>query len=216
MKEKCGKPVATRRRLLEAASRIFANKGFRDTTIAEICSRAEANIAAVNYHFNDKETLYRESWRYAYRESVNKYNFDEAVHAEDSVQDWLRAFLKSIVVRILDPECVEFDIIAHEMSNPTGLLEEILEEEINPHREIIKQFIRDVLGPDVSEQTVRFCHISIMGQCFHLLMHNRASDRIKKSKFECLRFDEVDAYLDHLVTFSLAGLAAVSKEAAGK
>ncbi|PJB78798.1 MAG: DUF1956 domain-containing protein [Acidobacteria bacterium CG_4_9_14_3_um_filter_49_7] len=209
MKEKCGKPVATRGRLLEAASRIFAEKGFRDTTIAEICSEAKANIAAVNYHFNDKETLYRESWRYAYRQSVKKYKFDETVHAKDSVQDWLRAFLKSIVVRILDPECVEFEIIAHEMSSPTGLLEEILEEEINPQRELIKQFIRTVLGPDVSEQTVRFCHISIMGQCFHLLMHKKASTKAV-SKFECFRFDEMNAYLDHLVTFSLAGLSAIS------
>jgi len=209
MKEKCGKPGATRGRLLHAASRIFAEKGFRDTTIAEICTRAKANIASVNYYFNDKETLYRESWRYAYRESLKKYSFNEQEHTNDSVQDWLRAFLKTVVVRIMDPECVEFEIVGHEMSSPTGLLEEILEEEINPQRELMKQFIRNVLGSDVDEKTVRFCHTSIMGQCFHLLMHKKASSK-PTSKFECFQFDEVDAYLDHIVKFSLAGLSAIS------
>jgi len=38
----------TRQNLLTAASEIFADKGYRDATIAEICERAGTNIAAVN------------------------------------------------------------------------------------------------------------------------------------------------------------------------
>jgi len=53
--------VATRERLLAAAGRVFAEKDYRKATIAEICRLAETNIAAVNYHFGDKETLYREA-----------------------------------------------------------------------------------------------------------------------------------------------------------
>ena len=50
------KSEKTRNRLLITASRIFAEKGFQETTIAEICEQAETNIASVNYHFRDKET----------------------------------------------------------------------------------------------------------------------------------------------------------------
>ena len=56
--------VATRKKLLAAAGRVFAEKGYRDATIAEICRLAGTNIAAVNYHFSDKETLYREASRF--------------------------------------------------------------------------------------------------------------------------------------------------------
>jgi AcrR family transcriptional regulator len=48
----------TEQRLLEAAGEIFAEFGYRAATVRQICEKAGANIAAVNYHFGDKEKLY--------------------------------------------------------------------------------------------------------------------------------------------------------------
>jgi len=48
----------TRSRLLEAAGREFAEKGFEGATVRGISDRAEANLAAVNYYFGGKEALY--------------------------------------------------------------------------------------------------------------------------------------------------------------
>ena len=55
--------------VLHAACEVFADRGYRDATVAGICHKAGANPAAINYHFNDKESLYVEAWRQAAEEA---------------------------------------------------------------------------------------------------------------------------------------------------
>ena len=43
--------------ILNAAGEVFAIKGFKDATIREISAQAGVNLAAINYHFGDKERL---------------------------------------------------------------------------------------------------------------------------------------------------------------
>ena len=50
----------TRERVLRAAAQLFADRGFKKVTVRDICRGARANVAAVNYHFGDKNGLYRE------------------------------------------------------------------------------------------------------------------------------------------------------------
>src|SRR5258705_7289259 len=51
--------LETRSRLLNAAARLFAERGFARVTVRDICKKARANVAAVNYHFGGKDGLYQ-------------------------------------------------------------------------------------------------------------------------------------------------------------
>ncbi|WP_417585412.1 TetR/AcrR family transcriptional regulator [Nitrincola sp.] len=47
----------TKSRILDAAERLFAERGFADTSLRLITSKAEVNLASVNYHFGSKKEL---------------------------------------------------------------------------------------------------------------------------------------------------------------
>lgn len=57
--------LSTRERLLQAATRLFADNGYRGASVRDICNLAGANPGAVSYHFGGKRQLYRSVLRRA-------------------------------------------------------------------------------------------------------------------------------------------------------
>ncbi|MFZ4714290.1 MAG: TetR/AcrR family transcriptional regulator [Bacteriovoracaceae bacterium] len=53
----------TKERIIEVATGLFADRGFEGASIREIAKIAEVNLAAVNYHFSNKQNLYHEVLR---------------------------------------------------------------------------------------------------------------------------------------------------------
>ncbi|HEY8497897.1 MAG TPA: TetR/AcrR family transcriptional regulator [Limnochordales bacterium] len=51
-------PEATRRRLLEAATRVFARKGYYGTTVDDIVAECGSSKGAFYFHFDSKEALF--------------------------------------------------------------------------------------------------------------------------------------------------------------
>jgi TetR/AcrR family transcriptional regulator, regulator of cefoperazone and chloramphenicol sensitivity len=54
--------AATRLRLIDAAIRLFSEKGFKAVSVRELADQAKSNVAAISYHFGDKSGLYREAF----------------------------------------------------------------------------------------------------------------------------------------------------------
>ena len=54
---KASKPIHTKERILNSAEKLFSAQGFNSTSLRQITSAAEVNLAAVNYHFGSKKEL---------------------------------------------------------------------------------------------------------------------------------------------------------------
>lgn len=52
-------PIDTKARILDVAERLFAQQGFAATSLRQITGEAKVNLAAINYHFQSKESLIR-------------------------------------------------------------------------------------------------------------------------------------------------------------
>src|ERR1700761_7793413 len=93
---------ATRRRLIDAAGEIFADVGFERATIKQITDRAGASLAAVNYHFSDKQELYYEVLLEAQRASIATMQSFEQLPADAPPQQQLTAFIHAFLRNHLD------------------------------------------------------------------------------------------------------------------
>src|SRR5882724_4164695 len=100
--ERPGRSAETRRRLLDAAGEVFAEQGFRAATIQNICRRARANIAAVHYHFGDKERLYTAAIDYADRVAGEQPAAPPSAATTGTPEVRLRKHVASFLSRLLD------------------------------------------------------------------------------------------------------------------
>jgi len=204
----------TRARLLRAACEVFAEKGYHQATIAEICERAGANIAAVNYYFHSKENLYVEAWREAFNRSIAAYPPDGGVAPDASPEERLRGRILSLMRRVADPDSQEFEIVQKELANPTGLLKKVMRDSLRPIRRDTNKLVRELLGSRASEYDVLLCEMSIVAQCLHPLIHYRrrkALSRIPPHAERLLSGLDVEKMAEHVFRFSLAGIREVQR-----
>lgn len=202
----------TRQRLLAAAAEVFAQKGYWEATHAEICQKAQANIAAVNYHFGSKEKLYIEAWRHAFERSIQAYPPDGGVRPDATAPERLRGHILALMRRMSDPENREIEIVHKEMANPTGLLGEAIEGMMEPMRRDLYGIIRELVGSDADEEQSHFCEISVIGQCFGPMLHLRARKAgmpVPAGRPQIT----VEHLADHITRFSLAGIQEIRERA---
>jgi AcrR family transcriptional regulator len=196
----------TRRQILEVAGGVFAEVGFRNATIREICRRAGANIAAVNYHFGDKETLYAEVLRHSQRKAFEKYPPLLGVAPDAPPEDRLRAFIQSFLLRIFDGSSTAWfgKMMSREMVEPTEALDLLVKERMQPMADLLRGMVAEVLGCPPDAENVRLCCFSIVSQC--VFYHHCRTMISRLFPEQRLDASAVQQLAGHIAGFSLAAM----------
>lgn len=200
----------TKERILEEACRVFAGKGYRNATHAEICRRAGTNVASINYYFGTKENLYLEVFEHLNRRINRLYPLDGGLTDAAPAEKRLHAYILGHLRRMFDPENLGglHQIRMSEMFDPTGLLEKLLKRQLAQDREQIQRVLAELLGPRVSRKDVEWCELSIIGQCFVAAPgHGDEGPR----KLFGLDAASIEQLAEHILTFSTAGIDAVRR-----
>lgn len=203
--------ACTRTRLLDAAGEVFAERGFRDATVREICTRAGANIASVNYYFRGKEGLYLEVVNYAQAciKAAYPIQIDPKAPAEARLTQFIRAFLW----RVLDDARPAWHtkLMSREMVEPTAALDQVVANTIRPTFGALSGLIAEIL-PTAGPDQLRLATASIIGQC---LMHRHCRPVLERL-FPGQTYGEKEMTLlaEHVTKFSLAGLRGIAAEPA--
>lgn len=197
---------ATRLRLLDAAADVFAKHGYRAATVREICRRARANVAAVNYHFGGKEGLYGALLSHLGRAAVDRYPPNLGVEPDASAEERLRAFVHSFLLRTLSSDGIARHgaLMAREMAEPTRALDRLVEDVIRPLFLHLRGIVRELLGPRATHDEVVLCTRSIIGQC--LFYHHARAVVARLAPGESMDPRRVRELAQHVTRFSLEGL----------
>lgn len=196
--------------LLKEATRVFAQKGFRDTTIADICRAAHSNTASVNYYFGSKEELYAEVWKSAFHSALQQFPLDGGLPADATAMNQLKALIRAHLQRILDNGVLgdAGQILLMELTNPTKSLEFVKNDVITPLRQQVRRIIRQLLGDEATDEQVAFCAMSVIHQCFGFGLKR---DRLPHLLQSMNKVELFEALVDHITLFSMAGISAVKK-----
>ncbi|MCI0652072.1 MAG: CerR family C-terminal domain-containing protein [Planctomycetes bacterium] len=203
----------TRQRLLQAAGEEFAAKGFRETTIRAICRRAGANIAAVNYHFRNKEQLYLTVLEESQAEALAKYPNDYGLGPDPTPADRLHAFVRSFLLRMFDSGRPAWHgkLLARELFEPTAALDALVAADIRPRAQLLRAIVTDLTAGVLSDDELRRTLASIVGQC---LFYQHARPVLARL-FPGFVMDakEIDAVASHITRVGLAACEALAAQA---
>jgi AcrR family transcriptional regulator len=153
----------TRDRIVAAAGAVFAERGYRDTTVRQITARAGVNLAAVNYYFRDKSELYVQVLKEAKRHLL----LIAVPEPSGDLEAQLRLFVDRFVGALLDPRRPHWHgrVLMLEMSNPTPALGVLVRDVTAPFYHKLQSLIGGMVGADASPADLDLLTLSVMGQC---------------------------------------------------
>jgi AcrR family transcriptional regulator len=201
------KSEETKRKIIEAAGKTFAESGYEAATVRQITDRAGVNLCAVNYHFGDKSNLYREVLLDGIAEMQQRL-LERC--ASGDPQERLHRYVEELVrIAFLDDRPWKWIVMIREMSGiyESSELADVIAEAIKPNHQLLLSIIRDLSGPDVSAENLEGGAQLVIGMLVHLIHGKGFIRRLSTG----ITFDpsEMESVVERLYAFALAGIGSL-------
>jgi AcrR family transcriptional regulator len=158
---------------MKAAERLFAERGYDGTSIRAIVAKARVNQAAINYHFDGKDGLYREVLRGAFRgmitEQISHGEELKTMSREEALTAFIRRQLHPLMAR--DEFSRHMRIFNWESVRPTPVFRSMVAEESAPFMGLATDIVRRFV-PEADARTLTVAAIWLIGQC-SVFLRNR-------------------------------------------
>ena len=208
----------THDRILAAAQKLFADKGFDATSVRDITTEAGCNVASVNYHFGGKDNLYLETFRSMLTVLRDRRLEMMGELMEREPTPSLEDFVETFAVIMIEPLVGDsrgrmfLNLVSREMIAPRLPDGVLVEEFFEPMMERATAALARV-GPPLEAASARLCVMSMVGQLLHSLKaHHLLSDLGRSDVIPMHHSDQ----MAHFVRFSVGGIRACAEsDAAG-
>ena len=157
---------ATKSRILDTAERLFALNGYESTSLRDITAEAQVNLAAVNYHFQTKDSL-MDAVIARRVEPVNRRRLEmlDAAGPNPTLEQILTAFLEPMLD--VQVECA-LPLVGRILSNPNQFLERVFSKHFAVIAERFRAALIEAL-PETRVEDVVWGHLFTVGAMTHLM-----------------------------------------------
>ena len=200
--------LSTRTIILEAAGRVFAERGFAEATSKEICERAGTNNAAVNYYFGGKENLYEEVLVEAHRQLVSLEDLELIIASKETPEKKLHFFLMQMLrTAASSSELWGVKIYLRELASPSSYVARTMETTVLPKSEKLRSLVQEITGlPWDSAQVQRGAAFVVLSWMSLVLF----PDALRKLVLPASAIT-ADGLSEDLLTYALGGLRALGQ-----
>jgi len=166
----------SRARIVEAAGRLFADRGFDGVSVRELARRAGVNAAAINYHFGGKEGLYHAVIRKLIDDTEPMFapmvvrlrdGVARAAGDRETLAGIAAALVRGLLRNILTSTDLRWQIpiLLREAQQPSREFAMLVAERIDPVHDAIAELVGAATGYGARSPEARLITANIMGQC---------------------------------------------------
>lgn len=202
-----------RQRLIEAALRVFAEKGYDRTLSRDIAAVAGVSPAAINYYFGGKDGLYEAVYREAHKGLVTLGQIEAILNAGKAPAESLRDLIQLLIRSLLSTtncKCY-LQLVTREMTAPTPALDAYIQEEFLPKIEGMRKIVAPVAGLPAEHSIVAVCTASVLAQCAFIFQNHRTLPILFSDL--TLTPECAETISEQIFDFSLAGIQALAAKA---
>ena len=196
----------TKTRILDAAEKLFGMNGFEATSLREITTEASVNLAAINYHFQTKDSLI-DAIVARRIEPVNKRRFEllDAAGPKPTLEQILTAFMAPVMQVKTD---AMVPLIGRILSNPDLFVDRVFRKHLAP---VSQRFSEDLFKalPDLPPSELLWrLHFSVAVMT-HTMLWGKVYPKITNGICD---ISDRDALVDRAVRFVAAGFRAPASQ----
>lgn len=154
----------TRRKIMDSAVRLFAEKGYMEVTVREIANNSGTNISAMNYHFQDKESLYRAVLKEACEITMLPADKQDELLKLEPAEALTELNREILLDYTTDTDSHWYTLlISRESRNPSPVFKEVVVEYLKPQADFFGKLIGNDSRTSGDENSIQFSVTLMMG-----------------------------------------------------
>lgn len=201
-------PEHTRQSIVKAAVRLFAEKGYRGTSVRDIVGKARVNQAAINYHFQGKDGLYLHVLDTAFEALKQNSGFDpdklRALPREEAVRAFVEQQLRPLSFR--DELSLYIRMFAWEGAHPSKVFSKFMASSSTSYITAAIDIVQRFLSPGTDRRVAVYGAIWLIGQC-STFVRNR--ELFMQDPFK-IGTEDVQGLTEMISQLALGGLGGMS------